>query len=55
MASMEKDTAQLRSAVYDLARIKLQAELPINISEKRDLAFHPLRQRGASESQPVLN
>jgi hypothetical protein len=39
IASMEKDPAQLRSAVYELARIKLQAELPINISEKPDLAL----------------
>ena len=39
IASMEKDPAQLRSAVYELARIKLQAELSINISEKRDLAL----------------
>jgi hypothetical protein len=39
IASMEKDPAQLRSAVYELARIKLQAELLINVSEKRDLAL----------------
>jgi hypothetical protein len=39
IASMEKDPAQLRSAVYDLARIKLQTELSINVSEKRDLAL----------------
>jgi hypothetical protein len=39
IASMEKDPAQLRSAVYELARIKLQAELSINVSEKRDLAL----------------
>jgi len=39
IASVEKDPAQLRSAVYELARIKLQAERSINISEKRDLAL----------------
>src|SRR5436309_8097817 len=39
IGSMEKDPAQLRSAVYELARIKLQAQLSINISEKRDLAL----------------
>jgi hypothetical protein len=39
IASMEKDPAQLRSAVYELARIKLQTELSINVSEKRDLAL----------------
>jgi hypothetical protein len=39
IASMEKDPAQLRSAVYELARIKLQTELSINISEKHDLAL----------------
>jgi hypothetical protein len=36
ISSMEKDPAQLRSAVYELARIKLQTELSINVSEKRD-------------------
>jgi hypothetical protein len=39
ISSMEKDPAQLRSAVYELARIKLQTELSINVSEKRDLAL----------------
>src|SRR5436190_21831681 len=39
IASMEKDPAQLRSAVYELARIKLQTELSINVLEKRDLAL----------------
>ena len=39
IASMENDPAQLRSAVYELARIKLQTELSINVSEKRDLAL----------------
>jgi hypothetical protein len=39
IASIENDPAQLRSAVYELARIKLQTELSINVSEKRDLAF----------------
>jgi hypothetical protein len=38
IASIENDPAQLRSAVYELARIKLQTELSINVSEKRDLA-----------------
>jgi hypothetical protein len=43
IVSIENDPAQLRSAVYELARIKLQTELsqrevPINVSEKRDLA-----------------
>ena len=40
----ENDPAQLRNAVYELARIKLQTELsqrgaPINVSEKGDLAL----------------
>jgi hypothetical protein len=39
IASIENDPAQLRSAVYELARIKLQTELSINVSEKRDLAI----------------
>ena len=39
IASIESDPAQLRSAVYELARIKLQTELSINVSEKRDLAL----------------
>src|SRR6516162_1410761 len=39
IASIENDPAQLRSAVYELARIKLQTELSINVSEKRDLAL----------------
>jgi hypothetical protein len=39
IGSMERDPAQLRSAVYELARIKLQTELSINVSEKRDLAL----------------
>jgi hypothetical protein len=39
IASMENDPAQLRSAVYELARIKLQTEFSINVSEKRDLAL----------------
>ena len=39
IASMENDPAQLRSAVYELARIKLRTELSINVSEKRDLAL----------------
>ena len=43
IVSIENDPAQLRNAVYELARIKLQTELsqrevPINVSEKRDLA-----------------
>ena len=43
IASIENDPAQLRNAVYELARIKLQTELshretPINVSEKGDLA-----------------
>jgi hypothetical protein len=37
IASIENDPAQLRGAVYELARIKLQTELSINV-EKRDLA-----------------
>jgi len=39
IASIENDPAQLRSAVYELARIKLRTELSINVSEKRDLAL----------------
>jgi hypothetical protein len=39
IASIENDPAQLRSAVYELARIKLQTELSINVSEKRGLAL----------------
>jgi hypothetical protein len=39
IASMERDPAQLRSAVYELARIKLQTELSINISEKHELGL----------------
>jgi hypothetical protein len=39
IASIENDPAQLRGAVYELARIKLQTELSINASEKRDLAL----------------
>jgi hypothetical protein len=39
IASIENDPAQLRSAVYELARIKLQTELSINVTEKRDLAL----------------
>jgi hypothetical protein len=39
IASIESDPAQLRSAVYELARIKLQTELSINVSDKRDLAL----------------
>jgi hypothetical protein len=39
IAAMERDPAQLRSAIYELARIKLQTELSINVSEKRDLAL----------------
>src|ERR1700745_1013785 len=44
IVSIENDPAQLRNAVYELARIKLQTELsqrevPINVSEKRDLAL----------------
>src|SRR5262245_23173888 len=39
IASIENDPAQLRSAVYELARIKLQTELSINVPEKRDLAL----------------
>ena len=39
IASIENDPAQLRSAVYELARIKLQTELSINVSERRDLAL----------------
>jgi hypothetical protein len=39
IASIESDPAQLRGAVYELARIKLQTELSINASEKRDLAL----------------
>ena len=43
IVSIENDPAQLRNAVYELARIKLQTELsqrevPINVSDKRDLA-----------------
>src|SRR5262249_243015 len=43
IVSIENDPAQLRNVVYELARIKLQTELsqrevPINVSEKRDLA-----------------
>src|SRR5215475_3490855 len=44
IGSIENDPAQLRNAVYELARIKLQTELsqreaPINVSEKTDLAL----------------
>src|SRR5260370_10114945 len=44
IVSIENDPAQLRNAVYELARIKLQTELsqreaPINVSEKGDLAL----------------
>ena len=44
ISSIENDPAQLRNTVYELARIKLQAELsqreaPINVSEKGDLAL----------------
>jgi hypothetical protein len=44
IGSIENDPAQLRNAVYELARIKLQTELshrgaPINVSEKDDLAL----------------
>jgi hypothetical protein len=39
IASIENDPAQLRGAVYELARMKLQTELSINVSEKRDLAL----------------
>src|SRR5260370_41015558 len=44
IGSIENDPAQLRNAVYELARIKLQTELsqrqaPINVSEKGDLAL----------------
>jgi hypothetical protein len=39
IASIENDPAQLRGAVYELARVKLQTELSINGSEKRDLAL----------------
>jgi hypothetical protein len=37
IASIESDPAQLRSAVYELARIKLQTELSTNVSDRRDL------------------
>jgi hypothetical protein len=44
IVSIENDPAQLRNAVYELARMKLQTELsqrevPIKVSEKRDLAL----------------
>src|SRR5262249_21098242 len=44
IGSIENDPAQLRNAVYELARIKLRTELsqreaPINVSEKGDLAL----------------
>src|SRR5262245_57605705 len=44
IGSIENDPAQLRNAVYELARIKLRTELsqrgaPINVSEKDDLAL----------------
>ena len=44
IGSIENDPAQLRNAVYELARIKLQTELssreaPINVSENDDLAL----------------
>src|SRR5215470_1924752 len=44
IGSIENDPAQLRNAVYELARFKLQTELsqreaPINVSEKGDLAL----------------
>ena len=44
IGSIENDPAQLRNAVYELARIKLQTELsqrgaPINVSEKDDLTL----------------
>src|SRR5260370_3264693 len=44
IVSIENDPAQLRNAVYELARIKVQTELshreaPINVSEKGDLAL----------------
>jgi hypothetical protein len=44
IGSIENDPAQLRNAVYELARIKLHTELsqrgaPINVSEKGDLAL----------------
>ena len=44
IGSIENDPAQLRNAVYELARIKLQTELSqrraqINVSEKGDLAL----------------
>src|SRR5262245_65739259 len=44
IGSIENDPAQLRNAVYELARIKLQTELsqrevPINGSEKGDLVL----------------
>src|SRR5262245_22390285 len=43
IASIENDPAQLRNAVYELARIKLQTEqsesdAPINVTEKGDVA-----------------
>jgi hypothetical protein len=39
IASIENDPGHLRGAVYELARMKLQTELSINVSEKRDLAL----------------
>ena len=44
IGSIENDPAQLRNAVYELARIKLRTELsqreaPINVSENGDLAL----------------
>src|SRR5262249_9364030 len=44
IGSIENDPAQLRNAVYELARIKLETELsqreaPINVLEKGDLAL----------------
>ena len=44
IGSIENDPAQLRNAVYELARVKLQTELsqreaPINVSGKGDLAL----------------
>ena len=39
LSRVKNDPAQLRSAVYELARIKLRTELSINVSEKRDLAL----------------
>jgi hypothetical protein len=44
IGSIENDPAQLRNAVYELARFKLQTELsqreaPINVSERGDLAL----------------